>query len=175
MLDTADSQNDTAVLLGCVAALRRYANALSADPSEADDLVQECLTRAIARVSVWGEIRNVRAYLFSILHNVHIDCLAQRRRQGVAVPIEDVEHRLSSPQQQHTSLEMRDLERALTKLPEEQRQAVLLVGLEGMSYREAADVLQIPHGTLMSRLFRGREALRRLMAGETMQNLRRVK
>ena len=170
-----DSQIDGVALQGYIAALRRYANALSDDPSEADDLVQECLTRAIARISFWGEIRNVRAYLFSILHNVHVDRLAKRRRQGTPVPLEDVEYRLSTPQHQQAALEIRDLSRALEKLPEEQRQVILLVGLEGMSYREAAEVLHIPHGTLMSRLFRGREALRRLMAGETMQKLRRVK
>ncbi|MDJ0947727.1 MAG: sigma-70 family RNA polymerase sigma factor [Alphaproteobacteria bacterium] len=169
------SHNDGSNLHTYIAALRRYAKALTEDPAEADDLVQECLTRAIARVSFWGQIRNVRAYLFSILHNVHVDRVAQKRKFGNVVSLEEVSVSLATPHAQHANLELRDLERALALLPEEQRRVILLVGLEGMTYREAADVLHIPHGTLMSRLFRGRETLRRLMAGETVRNLRRVK
>lgn len=168
-------EKNSVALQDYIASLRRYARALTDDPSEADDLVQECLTRAIARVKLWDEIRNVRAYLFTILHNVHVDRVARRKRQGNVVPLEDVAFKMSYPQQQHANLELRDLERSLALLPDEQRQVILLVGLEGMSYREAADVLHIPQGTLMSRLFRGRESLRRLMSGEEVRSLRRVK
>jgi len=158
-----------------VAALRRYAYALERNREEADDLVQDCLTRAIARTKAWSEIRNVRAYLFTILHNLHVDHVSRGRRAGTAVPLESVEHKLMTRPSQEESLRIRDLERALRVLPDDYRKAVLLVGLEGMSYREAATTLGIPIGTVMSRLSRGRETLRQLMATEARAKLRMVK
>jgi len=158
-----------------VAALRRYAHALERNREEADDLVQECLTRAIARTKAWSEIRNVRAYLFTILHNLHVDRVARNRNAGTAVPLETVEHKLSTRPVQEESLRIRDLERALRVLPDDYRKAVLLVGLEGMSYQEAATTLGVPIGTVMSRLSRGRETLRQLMATEARAKLRMVK
>lgn len=158
-----------------VAALRRYAYALERNRDEADDLVQECLARAIARTSAWSEVRNVRAYLFTILHNLHVDRVARGRNAGTQVPLESVEHKLMSRPQQEESLRIRDLERALRILPDDYRKAVLLVGLEGMSYQEAATTLGVPIGTIMSRLSRGREALRQLMANEARTKLRLVK
>jgi RNA polymerase sigma-70 factor, ECF subfamily len=158
-----------------VAALRRYAYALERNRDEADDLVQECLTRAIARTKVWSEVRNVRAYLFTILHNLHVDRVSRGRNAGTQVPLESVEHKLMSRPQQEESLRIRDLERALRILPDDYRKAVLLVGLEGMSYQEAATTLGVPIGTVMSRLSRGRETLRQLMATEAPTKLRLVK
>ena len=158
-----------------VAALRRYAYALERNRDEADDLVQECLARAIARTSAWSEVRNVRAYLFTILHNLHVDRVSRGRNAGTQVPLESVEHKLMSRPQQEESLRIRDLERALRILPDDYRKAVLLVGLEGMSYQEAATALGVPIGTIMSRLSRGRETLRQLMANETRTKLRLVK
>jgi len=158
-----------------VAALRRYAYALERNRDEADDLVQECLARAIARTSTWSEVRNVRAYLFTILHNLHVDRVSRGRNAGTQVPLESVEHKLMSRPQQEESLRIRDLERALRILPDDYRKAVLLVGLEGMSYQEAATTLGVPIGTIMSRLSRGREALRQLMANEARTKLRLVK
>jgi len=163
------------VLEACIAGLRRYAIALVRNPEDADDLVQECLAKALARAHVWHEIRNPRAYLFSTLHNVYVD----RRRQGhrtenqVALELTDQSH-LANSATQDGHLEIRDLARGLTQLSEEQRQVVLLVGLEGMSYQEVSDVLGIPVGTVMSRLFRGRKALREFMAGDGRSYLRRV-
>lgn len=158
-----------------VESLRRYAYALAGNREEADDLVQECLTRAIARQRPWSQVQNTRAYLFSILHNVHVDRLSGRARSGQTVELGLVENLLSSPGYQDGALRMRDLERALRLLPEEHRRVVLLVGLEGMSYREVADTLDIPIGTVMSRLSRGREQLRRLMSAEPQRTLRMVK
>jgi RNA polymerase sigma-70 factor, ECF subfamily len=158
-----------------VAALRRYAYALERNRDEADDLVQECLARAIARTKVWSEVRNVRAYLFTILHNLHVDRVSRGRNAGTQVPLESVEHKLMSRPQQEESLRIRDLERALRILPDDYRKAVLLVGLEGMSYQEAATTLGVPIGTVMSRLSRGRETLRQLMATEARTKLRLVK
>jgi RNA polymerase sigma-70 factor (ECF subfamily) len=158
-----------------VTALRRYANALEGNREEADDLVQECLARAIARTKAWSEIRNVRAYLFTILHNLHVDRISRGRTAGTSVPLEFVEHKLTAKPLQEEGLRIRDLERALRVLPDDYRKAVLLVGLEGMSYQEAATTLGVPIGTIMSRLSRGRETLRQLMATEARAKLRMVK
>lgn len=161
-----------------IPALRRYARSLTGDAAEADDLVQESLSRALARRRKKGddmsEIRNLRAYLFTILHNAHVDRLSERRRWTYSLPEEVLENRLARPAPQHGHLELNELAEALQRLPEEQRQAVLLVGYEGMAYKDAAQVMDVPIGTVMSRLSRGREALRRMMAGAPLADLRTV-
>ncbi len=154
--------------------LRRYARALTGNAAEADDLVQECLSRALARRGDAGQIRSLRAYLFTILHNAHVDRLNDRRRWAFSIPPEVLENHLAQPAPQHGRLELHDLAEALRRLPEEQRQAVLLVGYEGLSYRDAAAAMKVPIGTVMSRLSRGREALRRMMAGTPRTELRRL-
>lgn len=161
-------------VLEYIPSLRRYARALTGDPSDADDLVQECLSRALARRQKRADIRNLRAYLFTILHNAHVDRLNERRRWSYSLAEDFFETRLARPAPQPDRLALRDLAEALEKLPEEQRQTVLLVGYEGMAYKDAAAVLEVPIGTVMSRLSRGREALRRMMNGAPMANLRKV-
>ena len=142
--------------------LRRYARALTRDVATADDLVQDCLTRALGKLHLWHEGTDLRAWLFTILHNQHVNHIRRAVREGAAVGLNDKEPLLSRAPQQGKSLELRDLERALAKLPEEQRSVILLVGLEGMRYEEVAAVLDVPVGTIRSRLSRGRETLRRL-------------
>ena len=172
----AGAGEEDGALVEHVAALRRYARALLGSTAEADDLVQECLTRALARAHLWRPVRNMRAYLFAILHNTFADRVGQRRRSVDVVPLDGgAAAHVASPPAQYGRLELRDLASALARLPEEQRQVILLVGLEGMSYQEVATVLDVPIGTVMSRLSRAREALRRLMAGKNPANLRRVK
>jgi RNA polymerase sigma-70 factor (ECF subfamily) len=144
--------------------LRRYARALTRDGSRADDLVQSCLVRAIAKQHLWQPGTDLRAWLFTILHNQHVNDVRRGVREGVAVPVEDVASALTVEANAGASLQLRDLERALTRLPDEQRQVILLVGLEGMRYEEVATILNIPIGTVRSRLSRGRETLRILMA-----------
>lgn len=158
-----------------VSALRRYARALVGNPSDADDLVQECLTRVLAQMRAWREVRDVRAYLFTTLHNVFIDNGRRKRSAGGEVPIDDVIGHLVSPPTQGIRLEVRDMVDALGQLPREQREVVLLVGVEGMSYVEAANVIGVPIGTVMSRLSRGREALRQLTTLGRTTRLRVVK
>ena len=143
--------------------LRRYARALTRDATRADDLVQSCLTRALAKSHLWQPGTDLRAWLFTILHNQHVNDVRRGVREGSAVPIDDDVLSLTVPAAQHASLELRDLDRAMAQLAEEQRQVLLLVGLEGMQYEEAAMVLQIPVGTIRSRLSRGRAELRRLL------------
>jgi RNA polymerase sigma-70 factor, ECF subfamily len=156
-----------------ITSLRRYAMALTRDPAEADDLVQECLKRALTYIKKDHGIRDLRAYLFTILHNVHMDELARNQRAGIQVPIDDDGVRLSYPAPQNAYMACRELPKALSRLPNEQRQVILLIGLEGMSYRATAEVLGIPVGTVMSRLSRGREALRAMMSPEAEVNDRR--
>jgi len=142
--------------------LRRFARALTRDPVAADDLVQDCLTRALGKLHLWEEGTDLRAWLFTILHNQHVNHIRRKVREGAAVGLSEREPLLSHAAQQGRRLELRDLERAIGKLPDAQRSVILLVGLEGMRYEEVALVLNVPVGTIRSRLSRAREALRRL-------------
>jgi RNA polymerase sigma-70 factor (ECF subfamily) len=142
--------------------LRRYARALTGDLIAADDLVQECLTRALSKLHLWQQGTDLRAWLFTILHNQYVNHVRRTAREGTAVGLSEHEPLLARAPQQGNRLELRDLERAIAKLPRAQRSVILLVGLEGMSYEEVATVLDVPVGTIRSRLSRGREALRRL-------------
>jgi RNA polymerase sigma-70 factor, ECF subfamily len=146
--------------------LRRYARALTKDACRADDLVQSCLERAIAKQHLWQPGTDLRAWLFTILHNQHVNEVRRSAREGVTVQVEGMAEHLPVQSTVSVKLELRDLEAAMAKLPEEQRQAVLLVGLEGMCYEEAAEILGIPVGTVRSRISRGRGELRRLMGAE---------
>ncbi len=143
--------------------LRRYARALTRDITTADDLVQDCLTRALGKLHLWQQGTDLRAWLFTILHNQYVNQVRRAVREGAAVGLSETEPLLTCAPHQGKRLELRDLDRALAKLPEEQRSVILLVGLEGMRYEEVAEVLDVPIGTVRSRLSRGRDALRRLM------------
>jgi RNA polymerase sigma-70 factor (ECF subfamily) len=143
--------------------LRRYARALTRDASSADDLVQDCLARALAKSDLWQPGTNLRAWLFTILHNQHVNKVRRGMREGISIPVEDAEASLIAAPSQGQSLAMRDLQRGLARLPDEQRTVILLIGLEGMRYEEAAQILDVPVGTVRSRLSRGRDALRLLM------------
>ncbi len=145
--------------------LRRYARSLVRDVSAADDLVQDCLTRAVAKFHLWHEGTDLRAWLFTILHNQYINGVRHQIRVGTPVTIEDVAP-LGHLPDQTWGLELRDLERALGQLPEGQRAVILLIALEGMLYVQVAKVLGIPVGTVRSRVSRGRSTLRRLMTAE---------
>lgn len=147
--------------------LRRYARALTRDLSSADDLVQDCLTRALGKVHLWREGTDLRAWLFTILHNQHVNRVRRSVREGIAVSASDNEPALVTASTQMARIELRDLERALAELPEEQRQVVLLVGMEGLRYEAVAEILGVPVGTVRSRLSRGREMLRQLVSGES--------
>jgi len=158
--------NDFAPLLEeQIPRLRRYARALTHDVTRADDLVQSCLVRAIAKQHLWERGTNLRAWLFTILHNQHVNDVRHSVREGNTVELDEAPQ-LTVQDNAIVSLELRDLESAIGKLPPEQRQVILLVGLEGMAYEDVATVLDIPVGTVRSRLSRGRDQLRRLMGVE---------
>lgn len=141
-----------------IKALRRFARALVGNPSDADDLVQETLKRAITYLQDGRKIDNLRSYLLTMLHNVRIDTLRQSARKP-EVSDEDVTQGLSQAASQHDSLLFQEVTDCIALLPEEQREVLLLVGLEGMSYKDTAEILGVPIGTIMSRLNRGRTAL----------------
>lgn len=147
--------------------LRRYARALAGDATRADDLVQSCLVRALEKSHLWQPGTDLRAWLCTILHNQHVNGVRRAVHRGNSIPLEHAELAMTVPPRQSAALLLRDLERAMNRLPEEQRQALLLVGLEGLRYEEVAMVLGIPVGTVRSRLSRGRELLRRFMGMET--------
>jgi RNA polymerase sigma-70 factor, ECF subfamily len=153
--------------------LRRYARALIRDVTAADDLVQDCLIRAMSKGHLWQEGTDLRAWLFTILHNTYVNHVRRSALEGRTMALSDTVTEtgttLTIAPNQDKRLEVRDLERALAKLPDEQRSALLLVGMEGMNYDDAAAVLDVPVGTIRSRLSRGRAALRQLMDGGTEQ------
>jgi RNA polymerase sigma-70 factor (ECF subfamily) len=143
--------------------LRRYARALTRDVTRADDLVQSCLIRAVAKQHLWQAGTDLRAWLFTILHNQHVNDIRRSAREENNVPIDEIAPVASVQATAMDVLELRDLETALGKLSPEQRQVILLVALEGMGYEDVASVLGIPVGTVRSRLSRGRDQLRKLM------------
>lgn len=152
------------LITGEVARLRRYAYSLTRDRDRADDLVQASLERAIAKEHLWQEGTDLRAWLCTIVHHEHINQLryfALRRHLEFC----DNEPLLGRAGDQDVALLVRDLSWALSQLPEPQREVILLIGLEGMSYEAAAGVLSCPVGTVRSRLSRGREALDDLLGG----------
>jgi len=157
-----------------IPALRRYAFALVRNDTAADDLVQDCLERAMSRWYLRRPDGELRAWLFTIMRNLHISGVRQRRRRGWHDDIDDVEvPGLRAGQED--GLAVRDILDALDRLPEEQKSLLLLVGIEEMTYDAAAKVLGIPVGTVMSRLSRGRDRLRAMLDGRAVPGLRRVK
>src|SRR5205814_4554051 len=162
--DEVFQMNDFARLLEVeIPRLRRYARALTRDVSRADDLVQSCLTRAVAKQHLWQPGTDLRAWLFTILHNQHVNDVRRSVREGINVAVEEMAPMLTVQSNAVAVLQLRDLEAAIARLPQEQRQVILLVGLEGMRYEEVAAILGVPVGTVRSRLSRGRDQLRRLM------------
>lgn len=143
--------------------LRRYARYLTRDADRADDLVQECLLRAIARFDSWQPGTNLRAWLFVILRNVFISELRRAGRTPTDAAIEDEHPSLAVSGRQETRIEVLELQKALDMLSSEHREVLLLVAVEGLKYEEAADVLQLSVGTVRSRLSRARSALRELL------------
>lgn len=154
--------------------LRRYARALLPDIGMADDLVQDCLERAWSKQRLWRNEGDIRPWLFSIMHNIYVNDIRSLKRRPGLEPLSSMAEP-AAQEDQDNPLALRELERALHQLPEKQREVLLLIGLEQFSYEEAAAVLGIPQGTVMSRLFRARENLRSTLHGEPQSRLRRVK
>jgi RNA polymerase sigma-70 factor (ECF subfamily) len=149
-------------LVELIPRLRRYARALVGDRAAADDLVQDTLERAWAKLHLYRRGTDLRAWLFTVMHNVHVNKVRASRATD---PLEDEMPELAQRASQGDALMVRDLDRSISRLPAEQRSVLLLVTLEDMSYDEVARTLGIPIGTVMSRLSRAREKLRGMMLG----------
>ncbi|MGZ5251079.1 MAG: RNA polymerase sigma factor [Caldimonas sp.] len=170
---------DEAGIVACIPSLRRYARGLTGDIDRADDLVQDTLETAWRRFSLWQQRGDLRAWTFGIMHNRFVDRLrAQRSRPEMLAgdDLPETPHRAT----QTDALELRDLERVLQRLAPEQREVLLLVGVEALSYQEVARIVGVPLGTVMSRLSRARAQLRaelqrREPAGASGSKLQRVK
>jgi RNA polymerase sigma-70 factor (ECF subfamily) len=159
-----------------IPALRRYAWSLLRDTDDADDLVQDCLVRALDRVAADPAITAVRPWLFTIMHNLFVSRWRTSRRRRVTMPGDAVANfEIPVAPEQDDALSRRDLLAGLDRLTEDQRQVLLLVSVEGLEYREVASILGIPVGTVMSRLSRARDNLHAHMDGTRRPMLRRVK
>jgi RNA polymerase sigma factor (sigma-70 family) len=141
--------------------LRRFARALSRNMSDADDLVQSCIARALRKQQQWIPGTRLDSWLYTILRNIWIDTVRSRsRRDAVEAPFEEAATVGEDPQHQlDASQEARRITRAMESLPPEQREVVALILIEGFRYREAAEILRLPIGTVTSRLVRGRNSL----------------
>jgi RNA polymerase sigma factor (sigma-70 family) len=152
-------------LVGHIPDLRRYARALTGDGWAADDLVQDTLERACQRWQLWAAGSDLRAWLFTLMHNLFVDGARRAlRQQARHVELDDVADELVAPRA--TPEHRIDLQRCLMRLPEEQREVLLLVTLQDLGYEEVARIVGVPVGTVMSRLSRARSRLRELMDGQ---------
>jgi RNA polymerase sigma-70 factor (ECF subfamily) len=158
-----------------IPALRRYAWALLRDQDAADDLVQDCLERAIGRWHLRRRDGNLRAWLFTILRNQYLNNVRERKRHGPHVEVQEADGQTSAEGDGERSLMGRDALQALDALPEEQRSLLLLIAVEDFSYQEAATLFGVPTGTIMSRLNRARANFRKVIEGGARMTLRRVK
>jgi RNA polymerase sigma-70 factor, ECF subfamily len=166
-------------LESCLPSLQRYARSLVRDREAASDLVQDCVERALSRQHLWRSDGSLRPWLFRILHNLHANEVRRYRATPAAEPIDAGSVLMAEEEGQSSRVALREMERALALLSEEQRRIVLLVALSGLSYQDCADTLGVPVGTVMSRLSRGRERLRQLLEDQPATGatplLRRVK
>ena len=153
--------HDSQQVIDLIPRLRRYARALVGERAPADDLVQDTLERAWRKFHLYRPGTDLRAWLFTVMHNVYVN---QVRAMRESTTIDDLELEATGALP-GDGLEIRDLDRAMRSLPLEQREVLLLVALEELSYDEAARALGVPIGTVMSRLSRARERLRGLMSG----------
>ena len=155
--------------------LRRYATAWLHNAADADDLVQDCVERALRRQDSLQDPTQLGAWLLAILHNLHLSNLRRAKRRGPTLAVDSLADDLALSAPPEDRGEIRNFIRAMETLSEDHRQILLLVGLEGMSYREIAELLEIPIGTVMSRLARARERLRSALEGGGDQTLRSVR
>ena len=163
-------------LVSLIPALRRFARALCGDPALADDLTQDCVERALAKSHLYDPARPLKAWLFAILRNIFISGLRRNVRAAVVKNLDQLapgEDAVPPSQESHAGV--RDIADALAQLPDAHREAILLVALEDMSYRDVAEIAGVPIGTVMSRLSRARANLRVILDGAAQTRIRRVK
>lgn len=173
--DNHDASNDYAWMLEQqIPVLRRFARSLEFDADRADDLVQDCLERALRKRRLWRRHGNLRGWLLRMLYRVHVDTL---RKQRDGMPLEAVAEPASGEATQAMQVELDEVVARLTQLPADQRAALELAAVEGLQYDEIAHILNIPLGTVRSRLSRARAMLRDTESERARQGprLRRVR
>lgn len=164
-------------IIATIPSLRRYARALVGMSSvqRADDLVQDTLERALSRLHLWRGEGDMRTWVFAIMHNLNANVVRRLNRGPTFVPLPNEELPAQSTAPPDIAIELRELDAALQRLPQKQREVLILVTVEELSYREVANVLGIPIGTVMSRLARARDQLRHLLRRDQRAHLQRVK
>lgn len=156
--------------------LRRFSRALVGDAAVADDLVQDCLERALIKSHLYDPARPLRAWLYAVLRNLYISGLRRDRRSAVVKSVDDLtDGEGSTPADQEERLSAVLIAEALDRLPQQHREVIVLVALEEMSYRDAAEITGVPIGTVMSRLSRARGSLQQILEDRGHTVLRRVK
>ena len=165
-------------LVAAIPRLRRYARVLTGDSTRADDLVQDTLARAWEKRRLWQAGTDLRAWLFTVMHNIHVNQLALFRREAANISLDadstGMAWQLPVRGNQLDRVELLEVVAQMGRLPADQREVLLLAAVEEMRYEEIAAVLAVPIGTVMSRLSRARDKLRRLIA-EPASPLRVVK
>jgi RNA polymerase sigma-70 factor (ECF subfamily) len=163
-------------LTALIPELRRFARGLASDPAVADDLVQDCLERAISKSHLYDASRPLKAWVYAILRNQFISGLRKSNRVPVVKTIDDLyDFEGQQPPEQEQRLSLTLIAEALDRLPPLHREVIILVGLEEMSYRDVAEITGVPVGTVMSRLSRARSSLRDILETRGQSVLRRVK
>jgi RNA polymerase sigma factor (sigma-70 family) len=164
---TRESEKIRSEIVALLPRLRRFARALAGQSADADDIVQIAVERALVRIDQFQPGTRLDAWVMTIVRNAWIDEARSRQRRAQVFADAELGERVGDGGEDaaHAKLEVKDVQSAMQSLPEEQREAVVLVCVEGLAYREAADVLGVPIGTLTSRLARGREALQRILGG----------
>jgi len=164
-----------AAIVSEIPRLRRYARALLRDSEGADDLVQDCLERALTRLDNWQSGESPRKWLFTIMHHLFIDRVRKVSRRGEAAMLPlDADEALAAPAEQFGNAASREIVEALQAIGADRRAALVLVSIEGFSYAEASNILGVPAGTLMSRIARGREELRGLLDDSSRRRAIRI-
>ncbi len=148
--------------------LRRFAMVLVRERDRADDLVQECLARALARIDTWTPGTNLRAWLFTILRNVHLNDVRREGRAPFVLNVNETGSQGSTAASQEADVSLNELGRIFGDLSPEHRQILILIAVEGFAYEEAAQICEVPVGTVRSRLSRARESLRKALQGTGM-------
>ena len=163
---TADAQTMRAAIIAALPRLRRICQSMAGNPADGDDLMQATVERALARSEQFQQGTRVDSWMFRIAQNLHIDNARAARRRGTAIPVEDI-HGLAGDDGRaitESRSELAAVQRALDSVPDDQRAAFLLVVVEGMSYRDAAEALDVPIGTIMSRIARARARIEAALA-----------
>lgn len=165
---TTATESMRAAIIAALPRLRRFCHAMAASPADGDDLMQSTVEKALTHSDQFREGSRVDSWMYRIAQNLHIDRSRSARRRGTVVPVEDAYDLIGDDGRAtvESRSELAAAQRALATVPEDQRAAFVLVVVEGLSYKEAAEVLDVPIGTIMSRIARARGRIERALGGD---------